>query len=116
VEVGNTAAIYEMVKMGQGVALLPDWLIKQEVPSPVVVARPVSGIRLLRTWAYVEPTWKIPNLAGRTFKRLCQQATVTPEFAQNRGYLNGLAHPPPNPGTGKSSAARLAGTSEPMPH
>ncbi len=117
VEVGNTAAIYEMVKMGQGVALLPDWLIKQEVPSPVVVARPVSGIRLLRTWAYVEPTWKLPNLAGRTFKRLCQQATVTPQISPSRGYLNGLAHTPPHPGSGNGkSSARLAGTSEPMPH
>ena len=77
IEVGNTGAIYEMVKMGQGLALLPNWLIRQEAPSLQVVARPVSGIRLSRTWAYVEPTWKVPNLAGRTFKRLCLQATAT---------------------------------------
>jgi LysR family transcriptional regulator for metE and metH len=73
-EVGNTAAIYEMVKTGQGIALLPDWILKLEEPSPLVVARSVSGIRLTRTWAYVEPTWKTPNLAGRTFKRLCIQS------------------------------------------
>ncbi len=93
-EVGNTAAIYEMVKMGQGLALLPNWIVKLEEPSSLVVARPVSGIRLSRTWAYVEPTWKVPNLAGRTFKRLCLQAAYA--GAGGKGALsNQHASAPP---------------------
>jgi LysR family transcriptional regulator for metE and metH len=76
-EVGNTAAIYEMVKTGQGLALLPNWVLKIEEMSSLIVARPVSGIHLSRVWAYVEPTWKSADLAGRTFKRLCIQATFS---------------------------------------
>lgn len=86
VEVGSTATIYEMVKLGLGVALLPEWIIQREMSAPLVVSRPIEGLRIRRTWAFVIARWTIPNLASRTFKRLCQQATAD---------LGNLAQPTP---------------------
>jgi DNA-binding transcriptional LysR family regulator len=76
VEVGNTASVCEMVKLGQGVALLPDWVIKHVSNSSMLVSKPIEGLRLERTWAFVHAQWTVPNLALRTFKRLCLQATA----------------------------------------
>lgn len=74
ITVGSTTALCEMVKLGQGVALLPDWVVHHMAPSPMLVTRPVEGLRLKRTWAFVSAKWTMPNLAHRTFRRLCQQA------------------------------------------
>lgn len=76
VEVGNTSAICEMVKLGQGVAFVPDWVLSHVSTSPLLVTRPVEGLRLERTWAFVQARWAVPGAALRTFKRLCQQATA----------------------------------------
>lgn len=76
VAVGSTSAICEMVKLGQGVALLPDWVVQHASPSPLLVTRPIEGLRLTRTWAFVCAKWTLPNLPIRTFRRLCQQAVV----------------------------------------
>ena len=74
VAVGGASAICEMVKLGQGVALLPDWVVRHVAPSPLLVTRPVEGLRLTRTWALVCAKWTQPTLPIRTFRRLCQQA------------------------------------------
>ncbi len=76
VEVGSTAAVCEMVKLGQGVALMPDWVLEHVPNNGMLVTRPIEGLRLERTWAFVHTQWTVPNLALRTFKRLCQQATA----------------------------------------
>ncbi len=62
--------------LGQGVALLPDWVVRHASPSPLLVTRPIEGLRLTRTWAFVCAKWTLPNLPVRTFRRLCQQAVV----------------------------------------
>jgi DNA-binding transcriptional LysR family regulator len=76
VEVGSVAALCEMVKLGQGVGLVPDWVLRHGTTSPLLVTRPVEGLRLARTWAFVSAKWAPPNLASRTFLRLCQQAVA----------------------------------------
>ncbi len=76
VEVGSTAAICEMVKLGQGVALMPDWVLANEPNNSMLITKPIEGLRLERTWAFVHTQLTVPNLALRTFKRLCQQATA----------------------------------------
>lgn len=76
VEVGSIAALCEMVKLGQGVGLAPEWVVRHGSASPLLVTRPVEGLRLTRTWAYVSAKWSTPNLAARTFMRLCQQAVA----------------------------------------
>jgi len=76
IEVGSTAAICEMVKLGQGVALMPDWVLDHVPNNTMLVTKPIEGLRLERTWAFVHTQWTVPNLALRTFKRLCQQATA----------------------------------------
>ncbi len=76
VEVGSNAAICEMVKLGQGVALMPDWVLANEPNNSMLITKPIEGLRLERTWAFVHTQLMVPNLALRTFKRLCQQATA----------------------------------------
>ena len=76
VEVGSNAAICEMVKLGQGVALMPDWVLANEPNTSMLITKPIEGLRLERTWAFVHTQLMVPNLALRTFKRLCQQATA----------------------------------------
>jgi len=74
IAVGGATAICEMVKLGQGVALLPDWVVRHVAPSPLLVTRPIDGLRLTRTWAFVCANYTMPTLALRTFRRLSQQA------------------------------------------
>jgi LysR family transcriptional regulator for metE and metH len=76
VEVGSISALCEMVKLGQGVGLAPDWVVRHFSSSPLLVTRPIEGLRLTRTWAFVSAKWSAPNLASRTFLRLCQQAVT----------------------------------------
>ena len=76
IEVGSAAAICEMVKLGQGVALMPDWVVRHASPSPLLITRPIEGLCLTRTWGFVCAKWNVPNLALRTFRRLCQQAVA----------------------------------------
>ena len=75
VEIGSTAALIEMVKLGQGIALVPNWVITPTVRAAGLVARPIQDLPMRRAWAYVWPRWILPDLASRTFRRLCQQAT-----------------------------------------
>ncbi len=74
IAVGGVTAICEMVKLGQGVALLPDWVVRHAAPSRLLVTRPIDGLRLTRTWAFVCANWTMPTIAMRTFRRLSQQA------------------------------------------
>ena len=76
VAVGSASAICEMVKLGQGVGLLPDWVIRHVAPSPLLVTRPIQDLRLTRTWAFVCANWTLPTLPMRTFRRLCQRAVL----------------------------------------
>ena len=76
IEVGSTEALIEMVKIGQGVALLPEWIVQRASQSPLLTLRPLEGMRFQRVWASVGATWALPNLAGRTFCRLCRQAVA----------------------------------------
>ncbi len=74
--VGGISAICEMVKLGQGVAILPEWVLRHATDSPSLVSRPIEGLRLTRSWAFVTAKWAAPSLATRTFMRLCQQAVA----------------------------------------
>jgi LysR family transcriptional regulator for metE and metH len=76
VAVGSTSAICELVKLGQGVALLPDWVVYHVAPSPLLTTRPIQDLRLTRTWAFVSANWTLPGLPMRTFLRLCQRAVL----------------------------------------
>lgn len=90
VAVGGATAICEMVKLGQGVALLPDWVVKHVAPSPLLVTRPIDGLRLTRTWAFVCANWTMPTLAMRTFRRLSQQAVsnFNPALPSNESVVS----------------------------
>lgn len=72
-EAGSTTAVLELLKLGEGFALLPAWLIER-AGNPAVVTRPIEGFRFVRNWAYVESRSTAGGLAHRTFRRLCQSA------------------------------------------
>ncbi len=76
-EVGGNAAVCEMVKLGQGVGLMPEWVLRNVSDSQLLVTRPIEGLRLKRTWALVSGNWSGDGLASRTLLRLCHQAVVS---------------------------------------
>lgn len=73
-EVGNTATLLEMVKLGQGIALVPDWIFRFERPVSTLALRPLADFHFIRSWAYVFPRWMQPTSRARTFLRLCRQS------------------------------------------
>jgi LysR family transcriptional regulator for metE and metH len=74
-EVGGTAAVCEMVKLGQGLALLPDWVVQAESASASLACRAIAEIRPRRVWAVVTATGSPASHSARTFVRLCHMAT-----------------------------------------
>lgn len=73
VESGGVGGILEMVKLGQGFALQPDWILDRVARPAGLAIRPIENLNLTRTWAHVRLQWKRPNLADRTLLRLCQR-------------------------------------------
>lgn len=72
IEVGSTDAIYEMVKAGQGIAFQPEWALDRQIENRGVVAKVISGSRLLRRWAFLSRAGKHRNVMERTLLRLCR--------------------------------------------
>jgi DNA-binding transcriptional LysR family regulator len=76
IEVGNTEAMFQMVRLGQGLGLVPEWIFQHERRPPNLVLRSIHDLNFCRTWALVRPRWSTPDARGRTFFRLCQQVTA----------------------------------------
>lgn len=73
IELGSTEAIHEMVKVGEGIALQPDWVMDRRSEDKGLVSRPLNQIRIIRRWALVSLSDKENNLMERTFLRLCRR-------------------------------------------
>jgi len=72
IEVGSTDAILEMIKVGMGIALQPDWVSSRNA-DPALVAKPLKNARFVRQWAYVRPKQNKPSSIDRTFFELCKK-------------------------------------------
>ena len=72
-EVSHGAAVIEMVKVGLGVALLPRWVVREDIQTGVLKALPLGRGGVKRQWilAYV----KTAPLAeyDRAFIQLCHK-------------------------------------------
>jgi len=72
-ELGNIDTVFEMVKLGGGVALVPDWIIDRRAKDIHVVSRPLNNVHLIRRWGHVRRASGEYSVAARTFLRLCRR-------------------------------------------
>ncbi|WOO39920.1 LysR family transcriptional regulator [Rubellicoccus peritrichatus] len=73
IEVGNIEAVKEMVKIGQGIAFLPEWVVQNEIRRGSLVASPLGFDPLPRDWS-IYWTGRRLNLLEETFFGLCMEA------------------------------------------
>ena len=72
-ELGNIDTVFEMVKLGGGIALVPDWVIERRPKDIHVVSRPLNNVHLIRRWGHVRRASGEYSVAARTFLRLCRR-------------------------------------------
>jgi len=72
-EVRHGAAVLEMVKVGLGVALLPRWVVREEVETGTLKALPLGRGGLKRQWilAYIKGASLTEH--DHTFIELCHK-------------------------------------------
>ncbi len=72
-EVGSVETVKEMVKLGQGLAFLPHWVVQAEVELGSLVTLPLNDRKLERHWRIYWTGRKL-NLQEETFLGLCMEA------------------------------------------
>lgn len=72
-EVCHGAAVMEMVKVGLGVALLPRWVIRDEVRSGALTALPLGRGGVKRQWVIAYAKATILSAYDHAFIRMCHQ-------------------------------------------
>lgn len=73
IELGNTEAIKELVKLGLGVAMVAAWTARSEVRSRELFALPLPRARVKRQWVVAHLKDKPVTLAERAFMALCTE-------------------------------------------
>ncbi|RYD38133.1 MAG: LysR family transcriptional regulator [Verrucomicrobiaceae bacterium] len=81
VELGSSAALVEMAKLGLGVGIAPAWIAASEITQGTVRALPIPGLHLERHWAVLHHRERRLSLVEETFIGLCRSAL--------RGYGSG---------------------------
>lgn len=71
IELGNTEAIKELVKLGLGVAMVAPWTARAEIQAGSLCALPLPRGRVKRQWVVAHLKEKPVTLAERTFTVLC---------------------------------------------
>jgi DNA-binding transcriptional LysR family regulator len=75
VELGSMEAIKELVKIGLGVGILADWIVRQEIAENSLVSFPLGPRKLRRTWGVSFLRGRKLPLAEETFVGLCESVT-----------------------------------------
>jgi DNA-binding transcriptional LysR family regulator len=73
IELGNTEAIKELVKLGLGVAMVAGWTARAEVKGKELCALPLVRAKVKRQWVVAHLKGKPVTLAERTFMALCEE-------------------------------------------
>ncbi len=73
VEVGSGQAITEMIKAGNGFALVPEWTLGTDADEGSLVWKTIEDADFTRKWAYIRKASAPPSFMSRTFLRLCQR-------------------------------------------
>lgn len=72
IEVGDTGAIKELVKIGLGISMMAPWVTARENEQGSLVSVPLAGLRVRRQWCVGSVTGRTLSLAEQTFINLCQ--------------------------------------------
>ncbi len=72
IELGETGAIKELVKLGLGISILAPWIVRAEVENKSLVYLPLPGSRLQRTWCVACLAGRELSVAEQTFVGLCE--------------------------------------------
>jgi DNA-binding transcriptional LysR family regulator len=73
IELGNTEAIKELVKLGLGVAMVAPWTARSEIRNGTLAALPLPRAKVKRQWVVAHLRKKPVTLAERTFMVLCEE-------------------------------------------
>lgn len=79
-DLGNMAAIKEMVKLGLGVSILALWTARKELQDGSLVALPLGRRKLRRRWGILHWQGRRLSLVEENFIGLCKSVTERPEF------------------------------------
>ncbi len=77
IELGNTEAIKELVKLGLGVSILAPWVAQAEIRAGSLVAMPLGKRKLRRRWGLLSWRGRRRSLAGETFGGVCAAVTTS---------------------------------------
>ena len=89
IELGETGAIKELVKLGLGISIMAEWIVRPELAEKSLVYLPLSGGRLKRTWCVASLAGRDLSVAEQTFIGLCESVGTQ------------LAAPKPSPKVGR---------------
>lgn len=81
-EIGNVSTIKELVKIGQGVGLLPEWVLSQELIDGTIDIIPTPYGNIDRNWGILSLHGRQLNLLEETFIGLahdCCRQRISPE-------------------------------------
>lgn len=73
IELGNTEAIKELVKLGLGIAMVAPWTARAEIRSKELCALPLPRAKVKRQWVVAHLKDKPVSLAEKTFMALCEE-------------------------------------------
>ena len=74
VELSSSEALVELVKLGLGVGIAPQWIARRELDRGSVVALPIHGLVMERHWSVLYHKDRRLSLAEETFAGLCRSA------------------------------------------
>jgi DNA-binding transcriptional LysR family regulator len=84
-EVFDGTAVIEMVKVGLGIALLPRWVVRDELQMGALIALPLGRGGLQRQWVITYVTGALSAEYERAFIQLCHK--WFPPFMTNTGAV-----------------------------
>jgi DNA-binding transcriptional LysR family regulator len=76
-ELGSMEAIKELAKVGVGAGVLAPWVARRELEEGSLVALPLPGGKLRRTWGVAHLRGRKLSLAEETFAGLCEAVAQT---------------------------------------
>ena len=72
-EIDQMEAVKEMVRLGLGLAVVPEWAVRREVTAGTLRAVSLGKAGLWRAWGLASLEQALPSPALRAFVRLCSE-------------------------------------------
>jgi DNA-binding transcriptional LysR family regulator len=72
IELGETGAIKELVKLGLGISIMAQWIVRPELSEKSLAYLPLIGGKLRRFWCIASLAGRSLSVAEQTFTGLCQ--------------------------------------------